>query len=320
MKSEAGKEVASCEKERNIFWRIDHEPFYPDEFVPEQHGSGPLSLLLGHPVFSVVLDDDPYCLPEMTSTRMNESSKTITRLFNTLPFRIHNKPNYYFVSDHSFVINFEILDAYPEDENPNQTKLDIDIEEESESEAAIKAVKSVIAGDTSEKELVENFKGDTDALDKCVAFVNSLKKFNPKGSIQVAVCSPDESMEHYEIGEKTMKIIAETAKKAKDVIRNEDAISSTMFRRSGQFKMIDHTGKTGFKFKCNGEDKLIRGYFDNPDEIRETQLATNKEYLAIFRQIVYKGDFGETKPIIRLISAEETKPPIQTSIFDEQNS
>lgn len=317
VKSVSGEEKATCKLVSNIYSYLeDDEPFYPDEFIAEEHGSGPLSMFKNASLFSIVANENRFCLPEMTPARMNDYSENITRMLNSLPFKVNKKPNLCLISDHSFVICFEIVDDKCHD-NPQQTKLDLNLEEESEAKAAVKAIKSLMAGNTSEEELVDNFKGNTEALDGFVSFVDSLRRFNKKGIVNVALSSPSEGQEKFRIEKQSVERITETVKKAKTIIKKSEVAQSGILKVRGKFKAVDQTGKTGFKFEPSNGSKMIRGYFECPEKTRDVSYTTNEEYLATFKIIVYKRGSWTSKPITQLVSAEVVSVYKQGSIFDK---
>jgi hypothetical protein len=304
--SERGREIASSESVNNVSKLIKNDDFYPNEFVKEDHGNGPLSLLFNQSLLSVVLEQNPYSSPMLSVSGLISCLTLGKNMLNSMPFCIDAQNNQTFVSySHSVVLTFGISDKKDESISPKQCSL-IDQSFE-ETDSAVFAFETIINEASTEKEIIDAFKGKKESIASCVSFIKAIEKnSNNNFAFFQLINSKESKNERKEISKNQIQKIETNARRSIEYIENSNKTSEKL-ELSGYFIMVDYTGKRSFKFQSNSKQmKIIRGYLSDEFLYRkESIVMKDKIYKATFSKIVFLGEFGKSDPIFYLTTIKE---------------
>ena len=300
IRNNTGEATPFVQKVSSMPQKVCRGETFSETFIEECHGAGPLSLVYGKKIASIVLDNNRYCNPMFTNSILSNNASKIKAMLSSLPYSITTKNSLISLSyAHSLVLNV-IVSSNDDDDN----ELGFDVK--SESDEAFDALKTIMSRESTENEIINAFRSKTDAIKKFDSFMNSFntKILNNNPIVQLVDANQKKST-IIPISENVKDVIVNKNKEcAEKLVQSEK--EEQIFSDSGSFLMYDNTGKRGFKFKSDLNDDIYKGFcvFDE-DSLENGITIKKKKYNIKVKIIVFKGDFGTSKPQREIIGVEE---------------
>lgn len=277
---------------------------YSERFIDECHGAGPLSLVYGKKIASFVLNNKKYSNPMFSNSVLSSNVTKIKSMFSSLPYSITTRNSLISLScAHSLVLNVVVSSK---DESDNE----LNLQSMTESDEVFEALETILSTDSSENDVINAFRSKADAIDKFESFINTFNdKILDNNPIVQLVDSNKTEPKIIPINKETKSIIV---KKNKDCANKLKASKQRVSYHDdcGSFLMYDNTGKRGFKFRSDIENKIFKGFCVFEEESLENGITIKKKkYNIRVKTTVFEGDFGVSKPQYEIVLVEEAQTP-----------
>lgn len=302
---------------------IDNQT-YIEPFIEDSHGAGLLSKIYDCPIISLIIKPEKYADPMIETTRITSGSNDFKSMVNALPFAIETRNNRMcFSQTHSLVVYYEINDK--KNVSPGQGLIGEEFEKNVETHNAFSAIKTILNSNSTDEQIINAFKGDIKSIEKTNKFISEVKRNNMHNAItiQAVDCSSGSSEKDVsfsnEIDTTVVKSVNQRCQDVVGIISQKDNHLISTFIKTGQFLMLDTTGRKKFKFQSTENDDegtIYSGFAGTGINGLMVDNGGDKKYTVRIQSDVLQGEFGSSKPIFTLLEIIEiAKSPEQISLI-----
>lgn len=310
--SKNGENVASALLLDDVSLLVTNNHTFVEQFVPNSHGVELMSLVYESPFLAVVAKDENYADPMIDSTRVAAGSNEFKTMANAMPYGIETRfSRMCYSSEHSVVIFYELSDK--KSLSNNQILLSDSFEQNCETRETFKALDILLSESSTNEQIINAFKGDKKSIEKAHKFISEIKKNNKKPTyIQAA----DYSSGITKPMKTTSRLINDDVvdsikKRSQDVYAIIDSPNNHIineFHKTGQFLMLDTTGRKRFKFQSTEKDDygvIYSGFSDVNLSLLSVDDSGKKRYVVRIKSDTLFGEFGKSKPSYTLMAIED---------------
>lgn len=318
--SESGIERARKETVNNIISIINHRTdYYVPQFANNNHGIDLLSLVTGNKIIGFVVDQSKYANPVVNGTYVENIIRDTKSYVRSSPLPLDIK-GYSFATNNSVVIGVE-LGAKDDKKRNTDISLVSDVDREKAVDEFIEIFKRSLEIESDEGEIINDYYGNKQSINKMSTLVSSIKNANPKGDVQVYFSNKNDNS-HQEKQIIINKDVAKSIKKRNDrvinIIDNSENNIRTVEKMCGSFEMFDGSKNNGrFIFVDSITKNIYKGISNiNLDFLKNSNLTMElfKNYNVIISKTVFKTQEKATKPIYKLEQIEPAENSEQIKI------
>lgn len=309
----------------NISTLVVNQQTFVDPFITDSHGADLFSLVYDTPIVAAVIKPEKYADPMIDSTRVTSSSNDFKAMINSFPFAIETRNNRMCISPtHSLVLYFEVSDK--KIVGKDQLLISKEFDNNKETHEAMEAIRTVLNPNSTDEQIINAFKGDIKSIEKTRTFITEIKRNNKDKTVMLqAVDYSSNNNKGFEsvFTEISTDIVKNTNIRCDEVVqiinKDENHIYNT-FKKTGQFLMLDTTGRKKFKFQSTEKDDdgfIYSGFSDTAVNGLMVDDDRKKKYTVSIKSDILEGEFGRSKPIYTLLSIDRIEDsPEQLSLVD----